>query len=73
MRLTLGLSSNTPGYAIRFETGTSTPILEVVKRVVNWCQKIALMFDTRFSKICFLKLRDMAAKDPTNVKYNWYL
>ena len=68
----LNLPLNTPDCVLRLETGNSPIALVVFKLTLKWIIKLINMENFRYPKICFLKLKDLAQRFPTNNdKYNW--
>ncbi|XP_043480334.1 uncharacterized protein LOC122510015 [Leptopilina heterotoma] len=67
----LYLPSCTSSFAIRLETGSKHLAYIVFKQALAWINKIFNMNDTRYPKLCFLKLIKLARKNPKN-KLNWF-
>lgn len=61
---------NTPGYAVRIETGCTPLSVHIFKRILNWLIKILEMDDERYPELCFNKLYKLVNYDS---KYNWAL
>lgn len=73
-KLILNVSQVTPGYAIRLETGSSKLSVKFFELVLNYIEKILLMSDSRYLKLCFLRLKrisESAGKE--SLRYNWYM
>lgn len=68
----LHLPQNTPNYAVRLETGVPRLSVLVFKYTLNLIEKILLMEDSRYPKICFLRLRQLAREPKSDSKFNWY-
>lgn len=62
---------NTPGYAIRLETGVTSLSTKVFKLTLNLIEKILNMESNRLPKICLLKLISLAKTKKNTYKYNW--
>ena len=67
----LNLPANTPSYAVRLETGRPPINFIILKQAFNWSAKVLLMNDSRYPKICFVKLRTMALTNQTT-SGNWF-
>lgn len=67
----LQLPFNTPGYAVRLETGNRKLIAIGFKLALNFIEKILDMDSDRYPQKCFLKLKRLAENNNVISKYNW--
>ena len=59
------LHSSTPGYALRLEFGLKKLILCVFSRALRWLNKVLLMDENRFPRICLSRQMKTFASVPT--------
>lgn len=69
----LNVPQNTPNYAIRLETGSPHLALRIFRMTLNWIVKILGMEEEQYPRICFEKLKTLADRNVSNIKYNWAL
>ena len=62
------MPTNTPGYAIRYETGFERMEITIFKLSLNYIQKILEMSEHRSPRICFGKLKSLSINKTD--KYN---
>lgn len=67
----LSLTRSTPNYILRLETGLSHLCLTVFKMALNWQQKLLIMSESRYPKICYNRLLYLDARDLSVDAYNW--
>lgn len=67
----LSLSRGTPGYLLRLETGLPALSFLVFKYALCWLLKLLSMNNSRFPKICYLRLLDLDRKNLSHYNYNW--
>ena len=61
-KLILRLPTGTPGYLLRTETGSIKLSIEVLKRALNFLEKITRMDPDRFPKICLDELIELISR-----------
>ena len=57
---------------LRLETGTKKLSIEVLKRAINFFERITRMEPTRFPKICLDELIALDLSDSDDPKRNWF-
>lgn len=67
----LHLPGSTPNYTVRLEANRAPLAVQVIKQSFKWINKIIKMDDSRFPKICLLKLLQLSNSHPQEIKYNW--
>lgn len=60
----LSLPINTPNYVVRLETGSLHLSYRVFSLTLNWISKISTMDHSRYPRLCFEKLKELARKRP---------
>lgn len=71
LRRLFHLPNNTPGYALRLETGMYALESNIFQQVLNFIEKILKMPEDRYAKICFKRLIALKHFESKNNKYNW--
>lgn len=67
----LWLVNCTPGYALRFKIGITKLAATVFKLVLNLIEKILSMYENRYPKLCFLRLKNFSINNSATKKFNW--
>lgn len=67
------LPGNTPGYAIRAETGMEKIEVIIFNLTLNFIQNILQKNEERLPKICFKRLQFLAKQGSADEKYNWFI
>lgn len=65
------LINNTPGYAVRYEARLPKLSNIVFRLVLNLIEKILLMEDHRYPKLCFMHLKNLSTNRNSLKKFNW--